>query len=196
VHPEVTLLKSGSLLRDEDGRILDARASVTLITSGGKRIVVDTGVAGEERILLDRLAEEGLKPDDIEIVINTHSHPDHSGNNGLFRRARLLIPVEGDTPAPGVRIIETPGHTMESISVVVDPLKIVVAGDALPTFSNFLKSVPPAIHVDRDLAAASMYRILSIADVVVPGHDRPFSVSKRRYVALDHPRVQPEGCES
>jgi N-acyl homoserine lactone hydrolase len=60
---------------------------------------------------------------------------------------------------------------------------VVIAGDALPTFSNYLKGVPPAQHVDRNLACMSMNRILKIADVVIPGHDLPFSVPKKAYVS-------------
>jgi hypothetical protein len=59
---------------------------------------------------------------------------------------------------------------------------IVIAGDALPTLGNFLKTVPPALHVDRDLAIASMQRIMALAEFVVPGHDFAFSIRKKAYV--------------
>jgi glyoxylase-like metal-dependent hydrolase (beta-lactamase superfamily II) len=61
---------------------------------------------------------------------------------------------------------------------------IVISGDALPTFGNFQKKVPPALHVDRDLAIASMQRIMALSDIVVPGHDFPFSIRRREYVPL------------
>ncbi|WP_292478452.1 hypothetical protein [Methanothrix sp.] len=50
---------------------------------------------------------------------------------------------------------------------------MVIAGDALPTLGNF-KEDPPALHYDRLLAVASMDKIIAIADMVIPGHDRPF----------------------
>jgi glyoxylase-like metal-dependent hydrolase (beta-lactamase superfamily II) len=91
----------------------------------------------------------------------------------------------------------TPGHSLDSISVAVEiknrPRKmkkgkkteiIVIAGDALPTFSNFQKKVPPALHVDRVLAEASLQRIVALADFVVPGHDIPFSIRKKAYTAI------------
>jgi N-acyl homoserine lactone hydrolase len=183
--PKVHLLKAGSILRDLSGKILDARSSVTLVIQEGKKIVVDTGLFGEEEIILDALARLGLRPEDIDAVVNTHSHPDHCGNNYIFVESEILDPKEGETIAPGLWIMETPGHSRDSISVVVEASKIViVAGDALPTFDNFLKNVPPALHIDRDLAVSSMERITSLADVVVPGHDRPFSIRDRKYVAL------------
>jgi N-acyl homoserine lactone hydrolase len=182
--PEVSLLKAGSLQRDDAGNILDARSSVTLITSG-VRIVVDTGLKGEEGLILDALARKGLTPEDIDLLINTHNHPDHCGNNYLFSQAELLIPREGRRIAPGVVALETPGHTLDSISILVrSSSKVVMAGDALPLFDNFIQSVPPALHVDMDLAITSMSRIISIAEIVIPGHDRPFSIPERRYLRL------------
>jgi glyoxylase-like metal-dependent hydrolase (beta-lactamase superfamily II) len=182
--PQVSLLKAGSLLRDDAGNILDARSSVTLITSGSM-IIVDTGQKGEEELLLDALGRRGLRPEDIDLVANTHSHPDHCANNHLFRRAEPLSPHEGQWLAPGVVALETPGHTMDSISILVGSRsRIVIAGDALPTFDNFLKGVPPALHIDRSLAISSMSRILELAEIVIPGHDKPFSVRERRYHQL------------
>jgi glyoxylase-like metal-dependent hydrolase (beta-lactamase superfamily II) len=187
VFPRVYLLKPGSILKDDSGTILDARSSVTLISTGTRRIIVDTGLKGEEKIILERLAESGLHPEDIDSVINTHAHQDHTGNNFLFSRAKVLFPEEGDQIATGVKIMDTPGHSTDSISVVVESQNVVVlAGDALPTFSNYVKGVPPAHHVDRVMACRSMSRILKIADVVIPGHDRPFSVRDKAYAGLQY----------
>jgi glyoxylase-like metal-dependent hydrolase (beta-lactamase superfamily II) len=188
--PSVFLLKPGSIQRDGQGRILDARSSVTLIMSGRHRIIVDSGVSGEENKILKALADLGMGTEEIDLIVNTHSHPDHCGNNYLFSRARLLAPKEEDIIAPGVSIMATPGHSLDSISVAVEAnvgavnMKIIMAGDALPTFANFQKNVPPALHVDRALAEASMQRVVALADIVVPGHDFPFSIRKIAYTIL------------
>jgi N-acyl homoserine lactone hydrolase len=188
--PHVFLLKPGSLRRDESDAILDARSSITLIVSGSRKIIVDTGLPGEDAHIADALSQRGLLPGDIDLLVNTHDHPDHTGNNYLFSNARLLHPCEGDIIAPGVKVILTPGHTLDSISLVISTCrysnseKIVIAGDALPTFDNYLKDVPPAVHVNRDIAISSMTRIVRIADIVIPGHDMPFSLLKRKYVKL------------
>jgi glyoxylase-like metal-dependent hydrolase (beta-lactamase superfamily II) len=189
--PRVFLLKPGSILRDGAGRILDARSSVTLVAIGRRRIIVDTGLADEGELIDLALRRLNLSPEDIDTVVNTHSHPDHCGNNHLFAEARVQVPREGEEIAPGVKAIETPGHSLDSKSIVVfscrDSSKetIVIAGDALPTFGNFLQNVPPALHVDRDLSVQSMARIIAIADVVIPGHGWPFSIRERRIVDLD-----------
>lgn len=205
--PSVFLLKPGSILRDESGAVLDARSSVTLVVSESKRIIVDTGLIGEERLINEALAKIGIKPENIDILVNTHTHPDHCGNNHLFSNAELMQPNNGEAIAPGVRVIETPGHTMDSISVIVDMAAgaeshkqknkriiggdqarialLALSGDALPTFNNFVKNVPPALHVSRELAISSMAKIIGIAELVIPGHDMPFSIPGRRYIKLD-----------
>jgi glyoxylase-like metal-dependent hydrolase (beta-lactamase superfamily II) len=184
------LLKPGLLVRDEDDNILDARSSSTLILAGPWRIVVDTGAEDEADEITNRLGEFGLVPEDVEMVVITHDHPDHTGNNRLCAGARILSGKgddrlgEGDFFAPGVWIMETPGHTKDSISVVCESTRrIVIAGDTIPLMGNYLKWVPPRHHVDRDLALRSMARIVEAADVVVPGHDSPFLVRERRRMA-------------
>lgn len=192
--PRVFLLKAGSIQRDQGGNILDARSSVTLIESDRGRIVVDTGQEGDGKEILNALKRLGLEQSDIDFIINTHSHPDHCANNHLFRRAEIIFPADGEMIAAGVRALATPGHSKDSISLVVDAAAhlpeedriapasgiVVIAGDALPTWGNFQKRVPPALHYDRALAVASMNRIIEIADMVIPGHDRPFSVREGR----------------
>jgi glyoxylase-like metal-dependent hydrolase (beta-lactamase superfamily II) len=187
IHPRSILLKPGHLERDVGGGILDARSSVTLILTPSKRIVVDTGLEDEAEQILGRLKELCLSPEEVDLVINTHDHPDHCGNNRLFSRAQILSGKvggkgggglkEGEIVASGVWIMETPGHTLDSISVVCESSRrIVVAGDALPLMGNYLKWVPPRLNVDRDQAMKSMARIIEVADLVVPGHDLPFFV--------------------
>lgn len=186
--PRVFLLKAGSIERDQAGNILDARSSVTLIKTERGWIIVDTGQVGDEEEILKALADLGLEGSDIDIIVNTHSHPDHCANNRLFSRAMKMYPNDGEEIAPGVRVLATPGHSPDSISVLVDAAiqqgdgmaptsrRVVIAGDALPTLGNFQKRVPPAVHYDRALAVASMNKIIEMADMVIPGHDRPFSV--------------------
>jgi glyoxylase-like metal-dependent hydrolase (beta-lactamase superfamily II) len=76
-----------------------------LLRSGGKRILVDTGVAPAglwgwepewEEGLLPVLAEAGAAPEDVDVVFFTHLHVDHVGWNTdregrpVFPRARLV----------------------------------------------------------------------------------------------------------
>jgi len=57
----------------------------------GRRIVViDSGVRGSERAILDYLETLGRTPADISMLILTHSHPDHLGAAQALRNASGL----------------------------------------------------------------------------------------------------------
>lgn len=54
-------------------------------------ILVDTGVGLNKEYLFSKLRENGVEPDDIETVVNTHCHFDHIGGNYLFPNAKIAI---------------------------------------------------------------------------------------------------------
>ncbi len=86
----------------------DARNRITLamncllIHAGGKRILVETGAgdkwdpklrdiyAIEPSRLIDGLREYDLRPEDIDIVVNTHLHFDHCGGNTFEEKGKVL----------------------------------------------------------------------------------------------------------
>ena len=123
-------------------------------------VLVDTGCGGPEQLLreyrvvnrrvADALAVHSLSPADVRLVINTHLHFDHCGQNPAFPHARMLVQrrereritrdepdieqwltssgvafelIDGDTElGSGLRVIATPGHTSGHQCVVAsDP---------------------------------------------------------------------------
>jgi N-acyl homoserine lactone hydrolase len=56
---------------------------------GLARLMVPIMQPGEH--VLTGLAELGLAPDDIDVVVNSHLHPDHCGCNAFFRKATFLV---------------------------------------------------------------------------------------------------------
>ena len=66
------------------------RATSVLARRGRDIAIFDTGLAQHAASLVAALAVEGVAPDDVTLVFNTHSHVDHSHNNALFRRARIF----------------------------------------------------------------------------------------------------------
>jgi N-acyl homoserine lactone hydrolase len=74
-----------------------------LLEGGGKRVLVDTGISeryivngrswggyaarGGSRYVVEALAKEGLKPEDIDTVLYTHLHHDHAGSGHLFKNS-------------------------------------------------------------------------------------------------------------
>lgn len=71
-----------------EGHLLGA--SSVLIRNALQAIVVDTGLANQRNSLITALRKHGLEVDDISLVLNTHMHVDHSNNNCIFRKARIL----------------------------------------------------------------------------------------------------------
>jgi N-acyl homoserine lactone hydrolase len=107
-----------------------------------------TIVMEREDAVVSRLAALGVKPDDINIVVNSHLHFDHAGNNGAFPKATFVVqgehlafakgkpnfpgvywdipeltyvPASGRTRvAKGIEVVPTPGHAPGHQSLVVD----------------------------------------------------------------------------
>ena len=50
-------------------------------------VLIDPGSGSvrNRRDLLEGLREDGFKPEDVDLIVNTHSHPDHSGANRWFK---------------------------------------------------------------------------------------------------------------
>lgn len=74
-----------------------------LVRRKGKNILIDSGAGGIKGWggnLVNNLAELGIKPDDIDAVLLTHTHPDHIGGlinsqgEAIFPFAELLISAD------------------------------------------------------------------------------------------------------
>ncbi|MDR1819664.1 MAG: MBL fold metallo-hydrolase [Methanobrevibacter sp.] len=61
-------------------------------------ILVDTGTGLNMNYLDSKLKELSMGKEDIEMIVNTHSHYDHIGGNYLFDNAKIAI-HELDAPA-------------------------------------------------------------------------------------------------
>lgn len=161
-------------------------ATVSYISDGEHHVIVDPGmVAGRDRIL-GPLAEAGIGPDDITDVVLSHHHPDNTMNVGLFGSARVHDhkaiyrndqwtdrDAEGYELTPSLRLIRTPGHSREDITLLAGTESGVVAfvGDLWWRPNG---PVDDPVAPDHDLLLASRLRVLNAADVIVPGHGPAF----------------------
>jgi len=136
-----------------------------LVRGEGHTILIDTGLDEDEAMepagfaeetgltvapLTEALEAEGVAPEDVDIVINTHLHDDHCGNNRLFPKARHIVQqteldfcrnphpldhrydeyfiedlefetLNGDAePVPGIRCVLTPGHSPGCQTVIIE----------------------------------------------------------------------------
>ncbi len=66
-------------------------STIVMVRHGDRVGLVDVGGFGQRLLLLDRLAELGLKPTDVTDVLLTHSHYDHAINWLTFDNAHICI---------------------------------------------------------------------------------------------------------
>ena len=97
----------------------------------------------------------------------------------LFADRRVRSVRDGDELLPGVTVVAAGGHSAGSIAVAVgQPEGIaLITGDALPDAEAARRRQPRLVFWDLRQAVASAARLVDLADVVYPGHDRPFRVA-------------------
>lgn len=192
---EVKVLKVGYCETAAEGEVR-ADCTITLVR-GTTKILVDTGNPQDKVEIVLLLAQEGLTPEDISVVVCTHGHSDHVGNNNLFPHATFVFFHDisqgdrftghrfGDEPyliSDDVEVIATPGHTCEDISVLVRTEAGVVAivGDLFDSEEDVKQQMVRASPGgNAEQQAASRRMILARADYVVPGHGNIFRVDRR-----------------
>ena len=86
---------SSALVRHGQGNLLfDTGCHPSVVEHGEERwgalTKVMTPVMRAEDTLLPSLACVGLRPDDIDVVVNSHFHPDHCGCNEFFKNATII----------------------------------------------------------------------------------------------------------
>lgn len=73
------------------GKKVDRFVYIYLIY-GKKIVLIDSGVATSENMIFDYIRKTGRNPEDISLIILTHSHPDHIGSaHEIQRRTGCMI---------------------------------------------------------------------------------------------------------
>lgn len=161
-------------------------ATVSYIADGEHKIIFDPGMVESPDRILEPLAALGVAPGDITDVVLSHHHPDNIMNAGLFPAAAVhdhkaiyrghgweTRDAEGYAFTPSLRLLATPGHSHEDITLLAG------TADGVIAFAGDLWWRPdgPAedpVAPDRAQLAASRRRVLDLADVIVPGHGPAF----------------------
>jgi len=100
-----TLDKSLLVYAKYQGEIYEAALKPLLIITDETRILIDTGIGDlpekyrkfhtvkrkPDETLKAQLQVHTLKPEDIDVVVNTHLHFDHCGNNKCFTDAKFYV---------------------------------------------------------------------------------------------------------
>lgn len=207
-HPAYAQLRAVTplaavMLENNPGMMtLDGTNTWILRAPGSERVVVvDPGDDDEEH--LQRVAGVGS----VELTVITHRHHDHTGGVDTFAEMtgapiRSVDPVflRGggtvleadetiDVAGLRLRIVPTPGHTADSVSILVEAdgqPSAVITGDTI-----LGRGTPVLDDVDGDLGdyLASLRRLVDLGEglTVLPGHgpDLPDLVTIARYY-LEH----------
>ena len=173
---------------------------VFYLEGGDQRVLVDTGMeefmipagAEEETGLKimefeDALATVNVKPEDVDIVVQTHLHNDHCENTYKCTRAKIyvqqaeldffksphpldhryysdlldeseVVAVEGDAEiVPGIRVVLTPGHTPGGQSVAVQTDEGTAVITGFCCNGNNFPTVGPAVTPGVHINAIEAY---------------------------------------
>ena len=191
--PTVDLLREGTRVDVFEGGLKVSKAccsAVVLIRAQGRNVVVDSGAMGYADAVLSALGAVGLKPSDVDTVVNTHMHLDHIYNNYLFKKAVIYTPTSvwhvedgnrvemfpgvTDPGIRGVSFMDTPGHMEKHVAVAVRTAAgmVVIAGDAVRESVIDGGEVPRKYPLPHEYLE-SMRRIFDAADEIIPGHGPP-----------------------
>jgi glyoxylase-like metal-dependent hydrolase (beta-lactamase superfamily II) len=161
------------------------RSTCTLVRDGDLVAVVDPGLAPSQASILDPLRALGFEPGDVNAVVLSHHHPDHTVNTALFPEAAVhdhwavyrgdqweSRECDGSCLSASVQLLRTPGHAAEELSTVIATPDGVAVATHLWWTAEGPADDPYA--PDREVLRASRERVLAVADVVIPGHGPPF----------------------
>jgi N-acyl homoserine lactone hydrolase len=94
-------------------------STIVLLRGRGRVALIDTGGMGVRSLLIERLAQRGLKPADVTDLLLTHAHYDHMLNWTMVQHARIVIGAQelawaakapwGETPVPELYVRELQG---------------------------------------------------------------------------------------
>jgi glyoxylase-like metal-dependent hydrolase (beta-lactamase superfamily II) len=174
--------------------ICRASSTVIFIEDGKEKIIVDTGNACDANKIIKALKKIKVKPEEITIVVNTHTHSDHNGSNFIFKKAKFidgegmykddefyLGDIDNFSLTKNIKIIKTPGHTLYDCSLLVKTKEGIVAvvGDLFwtPPSLRFGEAKRSSSFItDKKLYKKSQEKVLKNAQWIIPGHGDIFEV--------------------
>ncbi|MFZ3063035.1 MAG: MBL fold metallo-hydrolase [Actinomycetota bacterium] len=159
---------------------LETNCYILAARAGGEAVVIDPGEEGER--ILEALKEDGLK---LKYIINTHGHFDHVGADAYLKEATRaaicfhpddalvkpdIVLTDGqflEIKGISITIIETPGHSGGSVSLLIDGK--LFTGDLLFSGSVGRTDLPGGSF---EALSDSLRKISSLPDEteIYPGH--------------------------
>lgn len=170
----------------------DATSATVLVKSRGKNVIIDPGEFPEK--LAAALEQSGLKTNDINCVVCSHSHLDHRKASSLFPKEIVYepfklfkkLPDELVIPGTKIRVIFTPGHVDKHTAFLVETNegKYAIAGDVIwweddeeqkTDMKSLLEHTDP-VAKNPALLRENREKLFAMADYIIPGHGKMFKI--------------------
>jgi len=160
----------------------------TYVLRDEKTVLVDPGLKIFLPDLLREMQKDGIDARDVDIITNTHFHPDHRQANEAFREvsnAKFMVYDKAKKYLPqglkttlvfteklelnntALEILHTPGHTPESICVYWSDKRALICGDLI--FPHGVGRTD--LGGDPNLLRRSIRRTSKLdVELLLPGH--------------------------
>lgn len=153
-----------------------------LLVSENELAIIDPG--GEAEKILREIEETKAIP---KYIINTHCHPDHISANEEIKKetgAKILTLKNGDEIKIGagdspsiLKIIQTPGHTKDSICLLGDDF--IFTGDTLFKDGCGRTDLPGGSQEEMEESLDKLSKLIKPEMTVYPGHGDFFNFLKK-----------------
>jgi glyoxylase-like metal-dependent hydrolase (beta-lactamase superfamily II) len=158
---------------------------VYLIQLPNQNILIDTSSKENSKELISSLQSLNISPENINIIILTHAHYDHTENINLFPNAKIygnfkkqinsnhtqteipnILPIE-QQPIKKFKIYKTPGHTQEDI--IIKYKNILFSGDIFFHEGHIGRTDFPESNPKKMQQSLEFIKNLDF-DILCPGH--------------------------
>jgi glyoxylase-like metal-dependent hydrolase (beta-lactamase superfamily II) len=126
-----------------------------------KKTLIDTGPSTSAAVVLEGIRQIGFQPEEIDYLVITHIHLDHSGGAGTLLKAMPRARVTAHPRA--IKHLFNPSRLIESVIAAQGPEAVVRNGEVLPVEGRRLTAA-----FDGDTLDLGQGQILTILDA--PGH--------------------------
>ena len=160
---------------------------VYLIQLPNQNILIDTSSKENSGELISSLNKLNLKPEDINTIILTHAHYDHTENINLFPNAKIygnftkqinanhtqteiknILPISSfESLNPNFKIHKTPGHTKGDI--LIQYKNILFSGDVIFHDGYIGRTDFPESNQQEMNKSLKFIKTLKF-DILCPGH--------------------------
>ncbi len=135
-----------------DSGILE-RFVYSYLILGDEVCLIDSGVVSSESVIFDYLDNIGLKPDDISLLILTHSHPDHIGSAKSIKEKS------------GCKIAAHPGERSW-----IEDIDLQAKERPVPNFHSLVEGSVEVDIILEDMDIVNLGEELNLKIIHTPGH--------------------------